>query len=196
MAENRVTDIQALRDRVDGMAEYLHVEAKRDELAKLDARSAEPGFWDDQATAQGVMAQAAGLRDEIESYESLVAALDDTDVANELAVAEDDAELAAEVVRSLADLSKRTDALEVSSWFTGEFDSGDAIVTITPGQGGLEAFLLSGDVEALVAAPHLGFSDVPVPSALLENVPPEARRRDSGRDAALDGRARARAVRR
>ena len=33
----------------------------------------------------------------------------------------------------------RIDTLEVSSWFTGEFDHGDAIVTITPGQGGLEA---------------------------------------------------------
>jgi peptide chain release factor 2 len=27
----------------------------------------------------------------------------------------------------------------VASWFNGEFDAGDAIVTITPGQGGLEA---------------------------------------------------------
>ena len=29
--------------------------------------------------------------------------------------------------------------MELASWFTGEFDHGDAIVTIKPGQGGLEA---------------------------------------------------------
>lgn len=121
------------------MAEYLHVEAKRADLAALDAKAAEPGFWDDQSTAQSIMAQAAGLRDEIETYESVTAALDDAEVANELALAEDDEDLAAEVVSTLSDVRSRTDTLEVSSWFTGEFDGGDAILTITPGQGGLEA---------------------------------------------------------
>jgi len=85
------------------------------------------------------MAQAAGLRDEIESYEAVVSALDDAEVANELAVAEEDVELGAEVETSIADLGSRIDTLEVASWFTGEFDAGDAILTITPGQGGLEA---------------------------------------------------------
>lgn len=139
MIENRSSDIEVLRGRVQHMAEYLHVEVKRGELAALEAKAAEPGFWDDQATAQTIMAQAAGLRDEIESYESVLASIEDAEVANELAVAEEDEELASEVSTSLGEITKRIDGLEVSSWFTGEFDSGDAILTITPGQGGLEA---------------------------------------------------------
>ena len=47
--------------------------------------------------------------------------------------------MAAEVSAGLIKLAKAIDALEISSWFTGEFDAGDAILTITPGQGGLEA---------------------------------------------------------
>jgi len=139
MIENRSADIDSLRARVVRMGEYLHLEAKRGDLASLDAKSAEPGFWDDQSTAQAIMAQAAGLRDEIESYEEIVAALEDADVANEFALAESDQELADEVSQALRDIVKRVDGLEVASWFTGEFDSGDAILTITPGQGGLEA---------------------------------------------------------
>ncbi len=139
MIENRTADIAALRDRVATMAEYLHIEAKRAELAALDGRSAEPGFWDDQASAQAVMAQASGLRDEIETYESVCGLLDDAEVANELALAEEDEDLGAEVADTLASVVSRIDSLEVSSWFTGEFDAGDAIVTVTPGQGGLEA---------------------------------------------------------
>lgn len=139
MIENRAQDIQALRDRADSMAEYLHVDVKRTDLAALDETAAEPGFWDDQTVAQSVMAQAAGLRDEIESYDSVIASLDDAEVANELALAEGDEELAAEVERALIEVRQRIDSLEVASWFTGEFDAGDAIVTITPGQGGLEA---------------------------------------------------------
>jgi len=139
MTENRSSDIAALRQRADNMAEYLHIDAKRGDLTALEARASEPGFWDDQSAAQSVMAQGAGIRDEITSYESVIASLDDAEIANELAVAEDDAELAAEVSSIVKDVSKRLDGLEVASWFTGEFDDGDAIVTITPGQGGLEA---------------------------------------------------------
>lgn len=139
MIENRHAEITALRDRVARIAEYLHIDAKRSELAALDEHAAEPGFWDDQAQAQAVMAQAADLREEIETYDGIVAALDDAEVANELALSEEDEGLAAELDQQLRDITSRVDALEVSSWFTGEFDAGDAIVTITPGQGGLEA---------------------------------------------------------
>jgi peptide chain release factor 2 len=121
------------------MGQYLHLDAKRDELVALEHKAAQPNFWDDQAAAQAVMAQSSGLRDEIESYESVVGALEDAEAANELAVAEDDAEMAAELDADLKELAKRIDGLEVNSWFNGEFDHGDAILTITPGQGGLEA---------------------------------------------------------
>jgi peptide chain release factor 2 len=139
MIENRSNDIQLLRTRVAEMAEYLHLEAKRVELAALEAKTGEPDFWDDQSTAQSVMAQASGIREEIESYEVVVTDLDDAEAANELAVAEGDEELAREVSVSLKEVVRRADGLEVASWFNGEFDAGDAIVTITPGQGGLEA---------------------------------------------------------
>lgn len=139
MIQDRSSEIAQFRDRVDKMAEYLHVDAKRAEIAELEARSAEPGFWDDQASAQRIMARASDLRDEVGSYETILAALEDAGVGNELAVAEDDEDLSNELTTALKDLSKRIDSLELASWFTGEFDAGDAILTITPGQGGLEA---------------------------------------------------------
>ncbi len=139
MAENRIQEITTLRQRVAEISEYLHIGTRRTELAKLEARTAAPEFWDDQATAQATMAQLSGLRDEIGAYEEIVEALDDAEVANELAVSEDDDELAEEVSAALGQANKLIDVLEVNSWFTGEFDHGDAIVTITPGQGGLEA---------------------------------------------------------
>ncbi len=139
MIEDRSSDIQSLRDRVTVIGQYLHLDAKRAELATLEERTTAPDFWDVQSTAQRVMAQAAGLRDEIALYESISAGIDDLEVANELAVSEGDADLAAETTASLKDLIKRTNELELSTWFTGEFDNGDALVTILPGQGGLEA---------------------------------------------------------
>ena len=139
MAENRIQEITALRERTEQMSEYLHIDARRAELARLEANTAKPGFWDDQTIAQATMAQLSGIRDEVGAYEEIVEALDDAEVANELAVSEDDEELAEEVSLALAVANRLIDTLEISSWFTGEFDHGDAIVTITPGQGGLEA---------------------------------------------------------
>lgn len=139
MIEDHTPEIQALRERIARIAEYLHLDAKRGELATLEEKASEPGFWDDQARAQQVMAQAAALRDEIGEYESIVSALEELEVANELAVADEDEELAAEAIAGLRALRRRVDDLELGTWFTGEFDSGDALVTILPGQGGLEA---------------------------------------------------------
>ncbi len=128
-----------MRARIEEMGEYLHLGLKRDEIAALEEKASEPGFWDDQAAAQKVMSRAADMRDEVATYEEAISILEDAEAANELAVVEDDEEMAAELVSTLKALGKRADSLELSSWFTGEFDSGDAIVTVLPGQGGLEA---------------------------------------------------------
>ena len=85
------------------------------------------------------MAQSSLLRDEISAYDDAVTALEDVQTASEFALADDDEEMAAEVSAGLIKLAKAIDSLEIGSWFAEEFDAGDAILTITPGQGGLEA---------------------------------------------------------
>lgn len=139
MIQDRTQDIASLAERIQRMADYLHLEAKRGEIAALESQAAEPGFWDDSSAAQSVMAQLSGLREEISIYEEVSSAVEEAEVANELAVAEEDEGMAAEVEATLNDVVARMESLEVGSWFTGEFDHGDAIMTITPGQGGLEA---------------------------------------------------------
>lgn len=139
MIQDRRNEIASMRERVATMAEYLHLDAKRAEVAELEARAAEPGFWDDQSSAQNIMARASDLREEIKAYEDLRIAVEDAEAANDLALSEEDEGMSAEVETALVDIKRDMSALEVSSWFTGEFDAGDAIVTILPGQGGLEA---------------------------------------------------------
>jgi peptide chain release factor 2 len=139
MAEDRSTDISASAERLARIGEYLHLDAKRAEADALEAKASEPGFWDDPATAQATSRKAAELSDEIAAREQIAAVIADAEAGNELAVAEGDEETATEVARALDEVAHRLDDLELSSWFTGEFDHGDALVTITPGAGGLEA---------------------------------------------------------
>lgn len=139
MAENHIQQLNALQERIKAMGDYLHIDAKRDELIALEKQSAAPGFWNDQQHAQSIMSQASALRDEITEYDEAVAALEDAQVANEFAMEEDDQSMEEEVVEAIEQLTQTADAMELSSWFTGEFDHGDAVVSINPGQGGLEA---------------------------------------------------------
>ena len=130
-------EIEKAQGRLSDAFSFLRIEEKRDELAALDEQTARPDFWNDAATAQAVSKKAAGLRATIEDYERACGLLDDAAAACELAG--DDAAFAEEAERTAAELAALLDQLEIESWFSGEFDEGDAILTVNPGQGGLEA---------------------------------------------------------
>lgn len=129
--------IEQLGQRVEDAKGYLHIDDKTAELALLDEETAQPGFWDDAVHAQAVSKRAGNLRETIRSYDEAVALFDDAQTAFELAG--EDGAFADEADDAAGRLSSMLDALEVESWFTGQFDEGDAILTVNPGQGGLEA---------------------------------------------------------
>ena len=137
MADRDEKDLEQVAQRVQAAHGYLHIDERTAELAKLDEEIARPGFWDDAAHAQSVSKQASVLRDTIGEYNEAATLLDDARAAFDLA-AEDElfAEEAADVLDKLDVL---LDALEISSWFSERFDGGDAILTVNPGSGGLEA---------------------------------------------------------
>ncbi len=130
-------DIDQMAARVADAHAFLHIDEKTAELAKLDEEIAQPGFWNDAAHAQQVSKQASVVRDTIADYDAAAALLEDVQAAFELA--EEDPAFAEEAQAALVELSSHIDALEVASWFSGRFDSGDAILTVNPGSGGLEA---------------------------------------------------------
>ena len=94
----------------------------------------QPGFWDDQQRAAQVSSEHARLSRRLERYRSLRQEYDD---ARELF--QMDGEMAAEIERSLQPLRGELAELQEEALFTGEYDSGDAVVTIQAGGGGTEA---------------------------------------------------------
>lgn len=129
--------LEEAEKRTEEARAYLHIDEKKAELANLDSRIANPDFWNDTDNAQQVSKQASDIRDVIERYESACGLLDDIKTAIELA--EEDPEFGEEIENDLERLEKMLDDFEVESWFNGRFDSSDAILSIHPGSGGLEA---------------------------------------------------------
>ena len=129
--------IEQLGQRVEDARAYLHIEDKVVELARLDEETAQPGFWDDTAHAQAVSKHAGNVRETIREFQEARDLFSDAQTAFELAG--EDETFAEEAAQTCDKLTGMLDSLELTSWFTGQFDSGDAILTVNPGQGGLEA---------------------------------------------------------
>jgi peptide chain release factor 2 len=103
-----------------------------------------PGFWDDQAQAQTISTRYSRLKDRMEDYQRLENQIDDLGVLLELAAEETDNERVPDELRDdieglVAAVGVELDRLEEQRLFTGEFDSGDAVVTVHAGAGGTES---------------------------------------------------------
>jgi peptide chain release factor 2 len=109
-------------------------DALRTRVGELEAEMGEPGFWDDQRHAADVSAEQARLARRLERYESLSR---DYEEARELYKL--DGDLAEELDEHLRPLERELDRLREDALFTGEYDAGDAVVTIHSGSGGTDA---------------------------------------------------------
>ncbi len=139
MADITNERLDALAARLAEVEGYLHIEESRGTVAELERQSAEPGFWDDANAARETMAKLARAKEDVAGIDAAHAKLEDARAAFELGSEMEDDDLLAECETGANELERQLSELELSSWFTGEFDGGDAIVNVTPGQGGLEA---------------------------------------------------------
>jgi peptide chain release factor 2 len=106
----------------------------RSRIAELEQELGQPGFWDDQQHAATVSAEHARLTKRLERYDRLMREYDD---ARELLELEPD--LADDVEQSIAPLRRELERLQEDALFSGEYDSGDAVVTLQADAGGTDA---------------------------------------------------------
>jgi peptide chain release factor 2 len=96
-----------------------------------------PGFWDDQERAASVSAEHASVARRLEAFRSLEGDLDDLETLEEMAA--EDESIASELEEQRASIDSRLAELEEARLFPGEYDSGDAVVTVNAGAGGTDS---------------------------------------------------------
>ena len=126
-----------LEERLAELEAFFDVEHLRSESAGLAQEMSRPGFWDDPERAKGVSARFSRAEERIRLLEGLRGALTDSEELLELA--EDDGELLSEVEEELRRVERVLEEQEVARLFTGEYDEGDAILTINSGAGGVDS---------------------------------------------------------
>ncbi|MCA9578602.1 MAG: PCRF domain-containing protein, partial [Myxococcales bacterium] len=105
------------------------VEGLQHTVDRLTHESLRDGFWNDQEAAQRIMRERATAEQTVTSFTKLSAEIADLQDLLELAAAEGDADMAAEVASALPGLEDRTRALEVQRMLSNE-DNENAILMI------------------------------------------------------------------
>jgi peptide chain release factor 2 len=111
--------------------------AKRLELAESEKVISEPGFWDDQESAQRVVQQRSRTEKALERQAAFETAASDAEVLFDFAA--EDADSATELQTLVDRLDREVAAAEVQSLLSGETDANNAICSIQSGAGGTDA---------------------------------------------------------
>jgi peptide chain release factor 2 len=112
---------------------------KRERLAALEAKQAEPGFWGNAESARVAVQEVKQLKGWLTPYESLRQRLQGARELAELIEHEPDAAMLAELETETADLAQAVEAFELQAMLQGPEDEKDALLTIHPGAGGTES---------------------------------------------------------
>ncbi|WP_097677929.1 peptide chain release factor 2 [Bacillus massilinigeriensis] len=117
----------------------LDLDNKEARIAQLEDEMTYPNFWDDQQKAQTVIAEANGLKDEVNEFHDMNETFENLELTYELVKEESDEELQQELEEELKDLTNRLNQFELNLLLSGEYDKNNAILELHPGAGGTES---------------------------------------------------------
>ncbi len=96
-------------------------------------------FWDDNKEAQNILQQTSSLKKTVEEFDVIESKFSDVTGLIELAEAENDESLEAEITQETDKFLKDLDEAEFKVMLADEDDRRDAIITINSGAGGTES---------------------------------------------------------
>ncbi|WP_248737095.1 peptide chain release factor 2 [Neobacillus rhizosphaerae] len=117
----------------------LDLENKEARIAELDDVMLQPDFWNDQQTAQTVISEANGLKDQVNEFNELNDSFENLELTYELVKEENDEELRVELEAELQQLTSRLSQFELQLLLSEEYDKNNAILELHPGAGGTES---------------------------------------------------------
>ena len=129
----------ALEPELNKLAAALDLEGAKKEVAELEAKTAEEGFWSDLENSQKVLQRTKQLKNKLSRHAKLVSQWEDLSTLVEMAVEEDDASLLPEVEEGYKALEATVEEANLATLLSGEYDNNNAILNFHAGAGGTEA---------------------------------------------------------
>ena len=127
--------IKELHGRIETLRQCTAIEAKRKEVADNEAKSQEPGFWDDPKAAEAFLKKASSVKQTVAAFDKAASLVDDLDVLLEFVEGEESQELDTAYAAAVS----AVEDLELRNMLGAEGDNLGAVLTINSGAGGTEA---------------------------------------------------------
>src|SRR5712691_4063943 len=139
MAIDPAAEVADLASKLASIESVLDPDTMRKEADELRERSADPTLWEDQENAQAVTRRLSYLDAELSRLATLRGRLDDLGVMFEMLETEEDEASRQEALSELTAIRGQVDQLEIRTLLSGEYDSRDALISITAQAGGADA---------------------------------------------------------
>ena len=128
-----------LQDVLAELGSQLRIEEARERYTDLERETLVQDFWNDADKSSKKLQEIKQLKDKYESYEALVAKLDDTFTLCEMAIEAGDEDSVEEVVSDTDYIEAEAERKRIEVLLSGPYDRNNAIVSFHPGAGGTEA---------------------------------------------------------
>ena len=133
---------QKLRDlgpELDKLSAALDIDSARQEAERLEAETAQDGFWNDLERSQKVQMRLKQLQNQLTRQEKLIGEWEDLTALCEMGQEAEDEELLAELKEGFAVLEEKVEETRMTTLLSGEYDNSNAILQFHAGAGGTEA---------------------------------------------------------
>ncbi|MFK3935992.1 peptide chain release factor 2 [Alkalihalobacillus sp. NPDC078783] len=132
-------ELASIEKRITNFRGSLDLDEKQERIAELEEKMTDPEFWNNQDTAQEVINESNGLKEQVDTFLSMESTYEDLEVSYELVKEEADSELEAELASGVSELSQTIDQFELQLLLSEPYDKNNAILELHPGAGGTES---------------------------------------------------------
>lgn len=115
------------------------IEGRQKRLAEIEKILLKPDFWDNPEESKDILKERAQHNELIQTWQSFLTELQDSELLLEMALEENDEETLSEVQQRTRGLQRNLRTLELRQMLSEENDAENAIVSINAGAGGTEA---------------------------------------------------------
>ncbi len=130
-----INKLEALKTQIASLIKGVNLPQMKETLAELQKQAEAPDLWDDPQSAQRLMKEISDLNSDVDTWEKLTKQIDD---ALELAQMGEE-EFKEEIEADVDALSKVVQKKEMDTLLSGEYDKGDALLSINAGAGGTDS---------------------------------------------------------
>ncbi|MDR0442935.1 MAG: peptide chain release factor 2 [Treponema sp.] len=133
------TPVAELRKKINETWGRLEDASFGRRIAEIEAKTAEPDFWNDSKAAEKTITELKSLKSRYDPWKSLRGEIADLDTLLELAVEAKDERESAGIESTLKNVSSRYEKQNIVELMSGELDKSACFLTVHSGAGGTEA---------------------------------------------------------